>query len=251
MFTFLVNKNDTMVATVREPIYHRSSMMRKLRFLVDPKWDGDGKETDLREFVCTLEYKLPISNKYVPVILQPSKELYKEMLVYTLDVDTMITAEVGNVELKLTWMKLEMNSDGTFKERCRIVPHAILEVLPVAQWSDYIPSVELNNLTQIVLAEKAYAEQIKEYAEQLQEMGQMFMLDKADTITYDKSDNSVQLESMGEPIGEKITLPKCDGSGSSSGSDGYDPDGIPTVDFNPTVETSDEEDDGLFDVVCF
>lgn len=257
MYTFLVNKDDTMIATVRESVYHRSSMMRKLRFLVYPTWTDNGESLSLRDFICTLEYKLPVSGKYIPVVLQPSENLYKDMLEYIVDIDTVITSEIGNVELKLMWTKLEMNGDGTFTERCRPIEHSIIEVLPVAQWSDYIPSADLNNLAQMVLANKAYAEQMKIYAEQLQSMGEAFTLQKADNITYNKKDNSVQLESMGEPIGNKVVLPECncDGSGSSGGSTGgtgeYDPDGMPTVSFDPVVQTTDTSSDDLFDVVCF
>lgn len=243
MYTILVNSDDSMVTTAREPIYHRSSMMRKLRFLVDPKWTGDGEESDLREFMCTMEYRTPISQKYIPVILKPSEELYKDMLEYVVDVDTAITAEVGNVELKLTWMKLEMNEDGTFKERCRPTPQTTIEILPVAQWSDYVADSDLSQIAQMVLTNQAYAEQMKVYAEQLQTMGQMFMLNKADNVTYNKKDNSIQLESMGELIGDKVKLP----DGGTGGGEGYDESGLPTVD----IDTLNAEDDNTFDTVIF
>lgn len=251
MYTILVNSDDSMVATNREPIYHKSSMMRKLRFLVDPTWTADGEESDLREYVCTMEYRTPISKKYIPVILKPSEELYKDMLEYVVDIDTAITAEVGYVELKLTWMKLEMDDDGTFKEHCRPIPQITIEILPVAQWSDYIPSADLDNIAQMVLTNQAYMEQMKVYAEQLQTMGQALTLSKADNVTYNKETNKLQLQSMGRPIGNEVELSECtcDGTGGGSGS-GYDEDGLPTVDFDPIIETTDD-DDGAFDAVLF
>lgn len=239
MYTILVNSNDSMIATNREPLYHRSSMMKKLRFLVNPKWTNDGKESDLREFVCTMEYKTPISHKYIPVILTPSEDLYEGRLEYLVDIDTAITAEVGNVELKLTWMKLEMNEDGTFKERCRPIPSTIIEVLPVAQWSDYIPTSDLSNLAQMILTNQAYAEQMKVYAEQLKTMGQAYMVSKADNVTFNKDTNKLQLQSMGKPIGDEVEL--------NGGTSGYEDDGLPTVD----IDELNVEDDNTFDTVLF
>lgn len=248
MYTFLVNSDDSLIATVREPIYHRSSMMRKMQFLVDPDWVSDGETSDLRTYICTLEYRTPVTKKYVPVILNPSEELYKNKLQYVLDIDTAITAEVGNVELKLTWVKLEMNKDGTFKERCRVTPHTTFEVLSVAQWSDYVPDSNLDKITQTLLKSQAIVEQTKIYVEQIEELGKTFTLSKADNVKYDKKDNSLQLESMGNPIGDKVILSECNDTGSDGSSN---EDGLPTVDFNPVVETSDANDDGKFETVLF
>lgn len=255
MYTILVNSDDSMVASVREPIYHRSSMMQKLRFLTDQYWTKNDESLDLTDFMCTLEYKTPASKRYIPVMLTPSESLYKNKLEYVVNIDTMITAEVGNVELKLTWTKLESNDDGTFVERCRLTPTTTIEVLPVAQWSDYVADSDLSNIAQIMLTNQAVMEQMKIYAEQLEKMGKEFTTTKADNIGYNKKENSVQLQANGNPIGNKIKLPTCtcDGTGSGgSSSGGYDSDGIPTVDFDPEpILATQNNDDGTFDTVLF
>lgn len=227
MYTILVKNDDTMVATNREPIYHRTSLVRNLRFLVDPLYNDGNGTLDMRTYICTLEYKTPISNTYVPVILTPSVELYKEKVEYLLPVDTAITSEVGNVELKLSWIKLENGEDGTFKERVRKIPVITIEVLPVAQWSDYVADSKLDNIAQILLTNQAQNEQMKVYIDQIQQLAQYNALTKADNMTYDEDTNTLQLQSMGMPIGNPIKLEECNNE-----------DGIPVVDFT-TVEPDD------------
>lgn len=227
MYTILVKQDDTLVATNRENIYHRTSLVHKLRFLVDPLYN-DGNETlDMRTCICTLEYKTPISNTYVPVILTPSVDLYKEKVEYLLPVDTAITSEVGNVELKLSWIKLESGENGNFKERVRKTPVTTIEVLPVAQWSDYIADSKLDNIAQMILNNQAITEQMKVYVDQVQQLAQYNTLTKADNMTYDEETNTLQLQSMGMPIGNPVTLEDCNLE-----------DGVPVVDFT-TVEPDD------------
>lgn len=243
MYTILVSKDDSLVTTNREVIYHRSNKIQKIQFLVDPYWTKDGQVSDLRTFMCVMEYKTPASMRYTPVLLTCSDELYKERVEYLFDIDTSMTSEVGNVQIKLTWTKLEKNVDGTFNEKCRPTTHTNLEISPVAQWSDYVADSNLSNIAQIMLNNQANVEQIKFYAEQLTELGKTFTITKADNMTYNKKENSLQLESMGYPIGDKVQLPECNGSPSADNING-----IPTVDIDdiPTIDTDDDEFDTVF-----
>lgn len=253
MYTILVKSDDTLVTSVKENIFHRTSLVKKLRFLVDPEYKYGDDVSDIRSYVCTLEYKTPISETYIPVILSPSVELYKNKVEYLLPIDTSITSEVGIVELKLTWMKLSVGDDGSFKEQVRKTPSIGLEVLPVAQWGDYVADSKLDNIAQILLTAQSQNEQMKVYAEQLQALGQMFMVTKADNVKYDDSTGELQLTSMGNPIGNKPVIKNtaCDngvpvvefGNGSSEDPDNTEIDNV--VEFGP-----DEND--LFDnVVTF
>lgn len=241
MYTLLVKPDDTLVATNRENIYHRTSLIHNLRFLVDAEYKHGNEVSDIRSYVCTLEYKTPISDTYVPVILSPSLDLYKGKVEYLLPVNTSITSEVGNVELKLTWVKLSMNNDGSFNEQVRKTPATTIEVLPVAQWSDYIADSKLDNIAQMLLASQSQAEQMKVYADQIQALGQMFMVTKADNISYDNDTNTLQLQSMGSPIGQPVVIDDCECE-----------EGIPVVDFNDMdPETPDEPNQEIDNVVDF
>lgn len=238
MYTILVKPDDTLIATNRENIYHRTSLVHNLRFLVDPLYNDGNGTIDIRSCICTLEYKTPISNTYVPVILTPSVDLYKEKVEYLLPVDTAITSEVGNVEMKLSWVKLEMESDGNFKERVRKTPTITIEVLPVAQWSDYVADSKLDIITQTLLTNQAQNEQMKVYVEQIKQLTQYNTLTKADNMTYNEETNTLQLQSMGMPIGNPVILEECDIE-----------DGVPVVDF--TTVNPDDGDKEVDNVIEF
>ena len=233
MYTILVKPDDTLVTTNREPIYHRESLIHKLRFLVDPEYKDGDEILDMRGYVCTLEYKTPISETYIPVILTPSVNLYKEKVEYLLPIDTAITSEVGNVELKLSWIRLEVGDDGGFKERVRKTPVTTLEILPVAQWGDYVADSKLDILAQVLLKNQAQNEQMKAYAEQIQQLAQYNAITKADNIRYNEETKTAQLESMGAPIGREIVIGQDDCNCEE---------GVPVVDFT-VIDPDDETDE--------
>ena len=212
MYTILVKSDDTLVATQKQNIMHRSSLVRQLRFLVDPVY-GEQK-LNMADYVCVLEYRTPISNRYTPVVLTPSEELYKEKLEYILEVDTKITAEVGKVEMQLKWMTVQMLANGSFNEHVRVTGSTAIEVLPTNKWSDYIASTDLDNIAQIMLTTQAQAEQIKLYADYLD-------MTKVDEIKYDKDTNVISGLSNGKVVTKTTLEEDCNCE-----------DGIPVVDFS-------------------
>ena len=223
MYTILVKSDDTLVATQRQNIMHRSSLVRQLRFLVDPVY-GDQK-LNMADYVCVLEYRTPISNRYTPVVLTPSEELYKEKLEYILEVDTKITAEVGSVEMQLKWMTVEMLSNGSFNEHVRVTGATAIEVLPTNKWSDYIASSDLDSIAQMILTNQAQAEQLKLYADYLS-------MTKADGIKYDEETNELSLTANGQKI-DSVTLEESDCNCEE---------GIPVVDFNEGVTPTEPDE---------
>lgn len=230
MYTILVKPNDTLIATVKETIFHRSSLVRKLRFLVDPTLTVGNETLNMSDFVCILEYKTPISAKYTPVVLTPSEELFKERLEYVLNVDTKITSEVGDVELQLLWTKPEMLASGSFNEYVRITCSTTITVLPVNQWSDYVASSDLSNIAQMIMTNQAQTEQLKLYADYM-------IATKADSISYNKETNELSLEADGQKI-DSVTLKDCDIE-----------DGVPVVDFSD--EESEDSNTEVDNVVEF
>lgn len=220
MYTILVKSDDTLVATQRQNIMHRSSLVRQLRFLVDPVYGN--QKLNMKDYVCVLEYRTPISNRYTPVVLTPSEELYKEKLEYTLEVDTKITAEVGMVEMQLKWMTVEMLANGSFNEHVRITGSTAIEILPINKWSDYIASSDLDNITQIMLTTQAQAEQLKLYADYLD-------MTKVDEIKYDEDTNTISGLSNGRTVTTATLEEDCNCE-----------DGIPVVDFS-VIEPEDTD----------
>ena len=230
MYTILVKSDDTLVATVMQNIMHRSSLVRQLRFLVDPVYGSQG--LNMADYVCVLEYRTPISNKYTPVILTPSEELYKDKLEYVLNIDTKITSEVGDVQLKLMWTKPEMLANGSFADYVRKTTSTTITVLPVEQWSDYIASSDLDSIAQMILTTQAQSEQLKLYADYLN-------MTKADGIKYDEETNKVSLIANGTVIDTATLEEDCECE-----------DGIPVVDFGSNSE-GEEIDPEVDNVVEF
>ena len=217
MYTILVKNDDTLIATQKQNIMHRSSLVRQLRFLVDPVYASKG--LNMANYVCILEYRTPISNRYTPVVLTPSEELYKEKLEYVLNLDTKITAEVGIVEMQLKWTTVEMMANGSFSEYVRVTGSTSIEVLPTNKWSDYIASSDLDPIVQMTLQNQAQAEQLKLYADYL-------MMTKADSIKYDAETNELTLMGDGNTL-DSVTLEDGDCSCEN---------GVPAVDFDEGIE---------------
>ena len=108
MYTFLIGEDNTLTATVVERIMERSKLVDSLHFLAEPTY----KDVDMSDFVVMLEYVLPISKKYKTEILELSDERYKYMLEYKLPFDTALTSEPGDIEIQLTFAKVELSADG-------------------------------------------------------------------------------------------------------------------------------------------
>lgn len=160
MYTILVTKDNELLATEKTAIMQRSTMVDKLQFLVPPDYYGE----DMSSYdSVVMEYVSPISHKYETEDLQLSVELYKEHLQYVLPVNTNITAEAGEVELQLSFIKLEMDADtGKPIEHVRKTQPYKLNVIPIANWSQYIADDALTPLDNRILQIKATQKELTE-----------------------------------------------------------------------------------------
>lgn len=218
MYTILINNDNTLTQSVKENIMHRESNVHTFRFLVDQVWVDKGIETSMRNYTCVLEYRTPISEKYTPVVLTPSEELYKDHIEYILPINTQITSEVGDLELKFVFTWLEMNADGSFTEHSRKTSSTVIKILPIRQWSDYIADSNLDSIAQMILTNQAQAEQLKLYADYL-------MMSKADNIKYNAETNELSLIGDGKKL-SSVTLEESDCNCDE---------GVPAVDFDEGI----------------
>lgn len=76
MYTFLINEDNTLTASVVERVMQRSKLVDNLHFLADTIYKG----IDMSNYTVMLEYVLPVSKNYKTEILQKSAELYKNKL---------------------------------------------------------------------------------------------------------------------------------------------------------------------------
>ncbi len=194
MYTFLIGDDNTLTASVTERIMERSKMVDNMHFLADQIY----KDVNMSDFTVMLEYVLPISKKYKTEFLKKSENLYKNKLEYLLPFDTNLTSEAGDIEIQLTFTKVEMNSDGKTTQYVRKVGPGIVHIIPISKWSDIIPDEALSTLDQRIIALEALNKAMTDRFN-------INLDNKADNLMYD-DEHRIQLTSNGKPIGNAIKI---------------------------------------------
>lgn len=195
MYTILVNQDNTMTTSVRERIMQRSKLVDYLHFLVNPIY----KDLDISDFTVVMEYILPISREYKSEELVKSDNLYKDMLEYKLPFDTDLTKEAGNIEVKLTFSKVDLDVDGNDIQYVRKISSTTITIVPIEAWCNIIPDKALDAIDQRIIKTDA---QIKA----LEEMNNITATTKADNIVLDEETNDIYLTADGVKIGDAINI---------------------------------------------
>ena len=195
MYTILINDDNTMTTSIRERIMQRSKLVDSLHFLVSPTYKG----LDMTDFTVTMEYILPVSKEYVSEVLVKSEELYKEMLEYKLPFDTDLTKEAGEIEVKLTFSKVDLDEDGNDIQYVRKISATSITIVPIESWCDIIPDKALDVIDQRIIKTDA---QIKA----LLEANEITRLEKADNLVLDGENKELYLTAEGNQIGDKVKL---------------------------------------------
>ena len=195
MYTILVNDDNTLTTSVRERIIQRSKLVDSLHFLVSPTYKG----LDMTDFTVTMEYILPVSKEYVSEVLVKSEELYKEMLEYKLPFDTDLTKEAGEIEVKLTFSKVDLDEDGNDIQYVRKISATSITIVPIESWCDIIPDKALDAIDQRIIKTDA---QIKA----LIEANEITRIEKADNLVLDSENKELYLTAEGNQIGDKVKL---------------------------------------------
>ena len=191
MYTFLINEDNTLTASVVERIMERSKLVDNLHFLADPTY----KNVDMTNQEVRLEYVLPISKRYRSDILTKSEELYKNKLEYILPFDTTLTSEPGDIEIQLTFTNVDMTAEGETVQYVRKVGPGIIHIIPIQKWSDLITDNALDVVDQKILKLTSVMNQVAAQASAILDT-------KADSMIY--QDDKLQLTANGNPIGAKI-----------------------------------------------
>ena len=215
MYTILVNHDNELIATQKQAIMQYSKLVDELRFLVPPDY-GD---LDMSEFNSViLEYISPVGKVYRTENLTLQEERYKEHLVYILPVNTKLTAEAGEIELQITFTKVELNPDnGQPFERVRKTKPCKINVFPIANWSQFIADEALTALDQRIVQMQAAQEAMNEAQQQIIEWQDSIIDDEniSTETTYSSSmiekkfldgqelDNAIE-DSVGAVVDETI-----------------------------------------------
>lgn len=195
LYTILINDDNTLTTSVRERIMQRSKLVDSLHFLCPQTY----KELDMADFTVTLEYILPVSREYKTEELVKSEELYKEMLEYKLPFDTDLTKEAGEIEVKLTFSKVDLDEDGNDIQYVRKISATYITIVPIESWCDIIPDKALDVIDQRIIKTDA---QIKA----LLDANEITRLEKADNLVLDSENKELYLTAEGNQIGDKVKL---------------------------------------------
>ena len=231
-YVILINEDNTMTTTQKRCIVQKSKLVDDLLFLTEPVYNG----YNMADFTVLLEYLSPVSHKYRTEFLTLEESTYNGYLKYILPVDTKVTAEAGNVELQISFVKTELDENGKGVQRVRKVAGTSIYITPINAWSDIIPDCALSALDQRII-------KIDAQMKALSDLNEFISSDKADNLSYDYDSNELQLMSGDKPIGNKIVL----------NNECVDEDGMPVVDFTVAGGDSDvgDDDDNSNDVVEF
>lgn len=193
MYTFLINEDNTLTASLTERIMERSKLVNNLHFLADQTWQG----LNMADYTVLMEYVLPVSKRYKTEILTKSDELYKNRLEYVLPFDTNLTSEPGDIQMWLTFATVDMTEKGQTIQRVRKVGPGVVHIIPISNWADVVPDEALSSLDQRLIEMIALN---KSMYDQLN-----INLDgKADNIKY--QNNILQLTSNGKEIGNAVEI---------------------------------------------
>ena len=202
MYTILVTESNELRISVKKRIMQRSKLVDSFHFLVEKTY----KDMDMSDFTIMLEYILPVSRNYHTEVLtltdnevQDENNRYENYLEYVLPFDTNLTAEAGEIELQLTFTKVDLDEEGNATQYVRKTSPCKITIVPIAAWSDIITDSALTALDQKMLKVDA---QIKA----LSEAAMLYTNDKADNIVLDIETNEIYLTANGEPLGDRISI---------------------------------------------
>ena len=148
----------------------------------------------MSEFTATLKY---VDQANVPhaEILKNDAELYKEHIRYVLPVDTELTQYAGDITIRLTFTKTDMEVRKVF------VVHTgelVIKISPLKDYYSFVPDESLEFVDQIV-------SDLQNKISALDKIADIYDKTKADNIQI-KNGKTLQLLSNHIPIGDEVTV---------------------------------------------
>jgi hypothetical protein len=134
-----------------------------------------------------------------------------------LPIDTNLTREHGNIELNLTFTKLDIDDEGNIIQRVRKTDDYLLNITPLPNWDSVIPDSSLSALDQRIIKQDAQIRALADLAYILND-------NQVDNLVYNESEDTLQLSSKGVGVGDKVSV-----------RDMLD-DGVPVVDLDSSSE---------------
>lgn len=192
MYTFLLNKDKSLLATERIKIYQREKLVDKVQFILPQSYE----EIDLtnKNVSIILKYVDQEGNAQSEFLVKDD-ELYKDNYVRCeLPIDTNITKFAGNITLHLTIIYLDVEN------QINQVMHSSETILTISPLKDMY--VNINDKSLEILDQKII--ELQASIETANILNESIDKNKADDLSYE--DNTLQLMSNGKKIGTPQTL---------------------------------------------
>lgn len=192
MYTFLLNKDKSLLATERIKIYQREKLVDKVQFILPQSYE----EIDLtnKNVSIILKYVDQEGNAQSEFLVKDD-ELYKDNYVRCeLPIDTNITKFAGNITLHLTIIYLDVEN------QINQVMHSSETILTISPLKDMY--VNINDKSLEILDQKIIELQASIEAANI--LNESIDKNKADDLSYEY--NTLQLMSNGKKIGTPQTL---------------------------------------------
>ena len=196
LYTIIMNKQKELIVTEKTYLYQRENLADKIQFLIPPEYN----DLSLTDFTAVLKY-VDQGNVAHAETLTKDDELYKGKIRYTLPIDTSLTRFAGDISIRITFSKVDMD---TKKQYVLHTSEITITISPLSDYYSFVPDESLEFVDQLVGTLEAKIDATEKIAETYDKK-------KADNITY--NDNKIQLTSNGEKIGDSITIVSGDNPG--------------------------------------
>ena len=189
MFTIIMDVNKQLITTINHVLYQREYLVDKVQILI-PQFYQD---IDLSDWIAVLKYVDQANIPHAETLTKDS-DIYKNRIRFYLPVDTELTKYSGDITIRITLTKIDMNS------KIQYVLHtgeSTITISPLKDYYSFVPDESLEFVDQLIGNLEAKIEATEKIAE-------IYDMKKADNITYEES--KLQLTSNGQKIGDAITL---------------------------------------------
>lgn len=195
MYTVKVNEDNTVSIVAKQRIVQLSKLVDELYFIVPKLYNT----YEMKNFEFWMEFQNPVSHKVNLEQLKLIDENYKnDYLQYTIDFDTNLTAEAGDVPINLKFVNVELTDEGENIQRVRNISPFAVTITAIEDWFS-VPDPALDTLTKIMLTNQ-------ENVKALQDVAKGLSASKVDDLMIDNEDKRLKVSSNGVPIGDGVDL---------------------------------------------
>ena len=206
MYTIIMNNDKSLVTTVATTLYQREKLADKIQILIPQTY----KDLQLNEFTVLLKYVDQANVPHVE-ILEKDKDLYKDHIRCVLPVDTNLTQFAGDIAIRITLQKNDVESKKTYVIH---TGESIIKINPLKDYYSFVPDQSLEFVDQII-------SDMQNKIDTLNKIADVYDKTKADNIKINNG-NEIQLLANEEPIGDKIVVTNGSSGGTSGGDCSFD-----------------------------